>query len=371
MILRSLGTRSFRNLRDASIEFHPSANIFVGDNGQGKTNLLEAVYLLATTRSFRTTRTARLARLGAPSLFVEGLVEDAQKIERRLSIGIAAESERRRELLVNGQKATLQQYLAHLPVFAYSAARLEIIRGGPEERRRFLDRGIASIRPAYVGELSRYTRALRQRNALLQSIAERKRSGKELVSWNRELVESAIPIASARDAYASELALEAKKIAAAHAYHLEDLEFIYRPSGFEDGISIESGVAALHALKGRESSAGFTLAGPHRDQLEILQKGQPAAEILSSGEVKMTVLFLKLGKVELYRRETDGEPLFLLDDIDAELDLSIIERLLAYLIGSIQLFTTSPKSSFPDRFSLGDHRRFRVEEGMITEASER
>lgn len=369
MILLELETRNFRNLADGRIEFHPAANIFVGDNGQGKTNLLEAIYFLATTKSFRTTRLVHAAGPGGETLFAAGRVEEEGGIVRSLSAGLALGSERRRELLINGQKATLNDYLQVLQVFAYSADRLEILRGGPEERRRFLDRGIASVRPGHLSDLSRYGRVLKQRNALLQQVAEGKRRGKELEAWDRELVEAAIGVARAREAYTADLAETAAAIRLEHHYHVADLRFVYRPAGFEEGIGLEEGLASVRALRPRELRLGYSLFGPHRDNLEILSGTEPAVEILSSGEIKMTVLFLKLAKIELYRRRTEGTPLFLLDDVDAELDRSIIERLLGYLIGRIQLFTTSPKGSSFEGLEMGEHRRFGVRGGVVTRSS--
>lgn len=338
-------------------------NIVVGDNGEGKTNLLEAIYFLATTKSFRTARNTHLPRLGGGTTFVEGAVADAAGVERTISAGISVAPERRRELLVNGQKVPLHDYLRVLQVFAYSAARLAIVRGGPDERRRFLDRGIAGIRTGYLGELARYARALKQRNALLQQSGGAAR--RDLAAWNAELVEAALPIAAARETYARELGSEVARILDAHEYHVRDLRFVYRPNGFEDGISTEAGLAALKGLARRELATGFSLWGPHRDNLEILTGEHPAAEILSSGEVKMTVLFLKLAKAELYTKRSEESPLFLLDDIDAELDLGVIERLLSYLAHTFQLFTTSPKDAFFERFELGSHVRFRVENGGV------
>lgn len=365
MILRALETGSFRNLRDSRLEFHANANIFVGDNGQGKTNLLEAIYLLATTRSFRTAKLAHLARTGTTTTFVQGETEDPAGIRRTQSVGLRFGDERRRELLVNRQKITLHDYLGHLQVFAYSAARLAIVRGGPEERRRFLDRGIASINPGYLGDLTRYGRVLKQRNALLQQISEGRKKGAELDAWDRELVEAAVPVAQARRDYTAALAEVAGEVRDAHRYHVDTVQILYRPNGFEPGIGLEVGLRALRDLRRRETGAGFTFWGPHRDGLDLLQGEEPAAEILSSGEIKMLVLFLKLAKVELYRRRTGESPIFLLDDVDAELDLGIIERLLGFLIGSIQLFTTSPKDAFFERFSIGPHRRFAVVDGGV------
>lgn len=371
MILRSLGTRSFRNLADATTSFHPLANIVVGANGQGKTNLLEAIYFLGTTKSFRTTRLAHLPARGLATVYVEGEVEEPSGVKRRQSVGLQLAPERRREILLNRQKVPLHRYLGLLPLFAYSSARLAIVKGGPDERRRFLDRGIASVDPAYLGALTRYARALRQRNALLAQIAGGSRRGADLEAWDRELVEAALPVVTARAAYTAGLAATRERIVREHGYHVEGLRLVYRPSGFEEDVSLEAGLAALRGVRRREAGAGHTLAGPHRDVLDILLGDEPATEILSSGEVKMTVLFLKLAKVELYREKTGGVPLFLLDDIDAELDLAVIERLLSYLIGTIQLFTTSPKDEFFDRFQLGSHRRFAASGGEIRVVAER
>lgn len=368
MILRRVATRNFRNLRDSEIELHPSANILVGDNGQGKTNLLEAIYFLATTKSFRTTRLAHLPRLGSATTFVEGDVEDAAGILRRISAGISLGAERKRELLVNRQKSTLHDYLGVLPLFAYSAARLAIVRGGPDERRRFLDRGIASIRAGYLKDLTRFARALKQRNALLQRGGAAAR--RDLDAWDAELIDAALPVTKARAAYADDLARETARILGEHAYHVRGLRIDYRPSAFEAGMTPEEGLSSLHRIRRRELALGFSLAGPHRDGLDITVDGAPASEILSSGEVKMTVLFLKLAKIELYRGRTEQEPLFLLDDVDAELDLGIIERLLGHLIGRIQLVTTSPKDAFFDRFSMGPNRRFTLSEGGVEPAGE-
>ena len=197
MILRSLSTRNFRNLEPSKIDFDPSANVFVGPNGQGKTNYLEAIYIVATTKSFRTKRVPNVIRFDGDHLFVEGVIE-RDGIERKLSIGIDAAANRRRELLVNGHKTPLERYVEELPVFAYSSSRLEVLRGSPEVRRKFLDRGIASIRRGYIRELSKYARTLKQRNALFDRVAEGSTPESALDPWDYELAETGRVIVEAR-----------------------------------------------------------------------------------------------------------------------------------------------------------------------------
>lgn len=364
MILQSLEARNFRNLADAQVSFHPDANLIVGDNGQGKTNLLESIYFLATTRSFRTPRTTNLIRSGEPSLFVRGVVQDGG-LQKVLSVGIEAASERRRELRINEEKVPVHRYASLIPMFAYSASRLEIVRGGPEERRRFLDRGIATIQPGYLKELTRYGRALQQRNALLQEVSSGAAPAKLLDPWDQELANAALPVVEARARYTASLGEELRRVVAAHDYHVTDLSVAYHPSGLRAGGDGESAAEELRRNRQRELSAGFTLIGPHRDTLAIEVEGKPAADLLSSGEVKMTVLFLKFAKIAIYRSLMDTRPLFLLDDIDAELDLGIMERLLRYVAGSVQIFATSAKPSVFSDFVLGDHRTISLRSGAV------
>jgi DNA replication and repair protein RecF len=363
LILRAISTRNFRNLETARLELDPDANVFVGANGQGKTNLLEAIYFVSTTKSFRTNRAANLFRFDADHLFVEGTVE-SDGIRKSLSVGLDASSSRKRELLVNGQKTSLEQYVSQLPVIAYSAARLEIIRGAPDERRRFLDRGIASLRPGYIAALTKYQRTVEQRNALLRAVGEGEERESSLDAWDAELAATGGVVASARAEFAAILAVELSRIVAEMGYHVDRLEIRYEPSGpyLADREAI---VSALAANRRREIAAGFTLQGPHRDDLAFRILGRDAAEILSSGETKMTVLFLKLARVALYRERVGRKPLFIFDDVDAELDLPVIERLMSFLRQGVQLFASSAKEEVLSRLALGHHVRIPVVGGRI------
>ena len=357
MILRTLTTQNFRNLAPNETAFHPTANVIVGRNGQGKTNLLEAIYFLATTKSFRTAKVASLFKFGEQNVFVTGALQ-RDGVERNLSVGLETGETKRRALLINGEKVPLGAYLNAMTVFAYSASRLEIIRGTPEERRRFLDRGIASINPAYLEQLTRYTRVLRQRNALLGEIAFHRAAQATLDAWDNELMVAATAVHKARTAYANDLAGAFAEIVAEHGYHVGNVEMAYRPSLTDD----------LARHRRHELRARMSLAGPQRDVLDFLIEGRPAAEVLSGGEQKMIVLFLKFAKLELFRRRYDDAPLFLLDDIDAELDLQILQELLTKLPVSTQVFATSAKEAFLQALEAGPHRRLTLENGRVTAA---
>ena len=352
VILHSLTTQSFRNLSSEEVPFHEQVNIVVGRNGQGKTNLLEAIYFLATTKSFRTSRAASLFSFGAASTFVSGRIHRFG-VEKTLSVGLEAGESRRRALLINGERVPLGAFINAMSVFAYSAARLEILRGAPEERRRFLDRGIASIDPGYLEAVSRYGRVLRQRNALLAS-----GSTTSLHAWDAELITAAAPIHRGRAAYTAALTASFEAIVAEHGYHIRNLSIAYRPSD----------VHALPAMRREELRARMSLAGPQRDLLEFSVEGRAAAEVLSGGEQKMVVMFLKFAKLELFRGRFDEPAVFLLDDVDAELDLEILEQLLVKLPSRTQVFATSAKEQFLRTLQAAPHRRLVIENGRVMSA---
>jgi DNA replication and repair protein RecF len=352
LILGSLTAENFRNLAPHPVAFHTQTNLVVGRNGQGKTNLLEAIYFLATTKSFRTPRLVNVIRFGEPNVFVSGVLQ-RYGVEKTLSIGAEAGEIRRRVLMINEERVALHDYLAAISVFAYSSARLEILRGAPEERRRFLDRGVASIDPAYLRELTRYARVLRQRNALLQSGS---RGG--LDAWDVEFVAAAESVQNARAAYTIALSEAFDQIVARHGYHIGALRMTYRPSSASD----------LQRVRGEELRARLSLVGPQRDNLDFTVDGRSAAEVLSGGEQKMLVLFLKFAKLELFRRRHDESAVFLLDDLDAELDLEILQRLLLNLPAATQVFATSAKEPVVGALEAGPHRRLVIENGRVTDS---
>jgi DNA replication and repair protein RecF len=352
LILTRITARNFRNLADAPIDFHPTTNLVVGLNGQGKTNLLEAIYFLATTKSFRTPRLQSVVRFGESSVYVAGLLRRFD-VEKTISVGMELGESRRRVLLINEERIPLPQYVAAMSVFAFSSARLEIIRGSPEERRRFLDRGIASTDPAYLDALNRYARILKQRNALLQSGSA---TPATLDAWDAEFSAAGAVIQRSRALYIESLARSFDGIVAEHGYRVRNLRIDYRPSSVED----------LRAIRRDELRTRVSLSGPQRDNVDFTLDSRNASEVASAGEQKMLVLFLKFAKLELFRRKFDEPAIFLLDDLDAELDLEILQKLLSKLPPSTQVFATSAKERFLAALETGARRRLVIENGGVT-----
>src|ERR671928_275875 len=188
MLLESIEAHNFRNL-GGEIFWGEGLNIISGENGQGKTNWLEAIYLLATTKSFRTQRPQDAVRFGESLAVVRGRVARSSEVQRELQVTIQGNT---KSLSVNGKRETVASYLSQLHVIAFTVDELEVVRGGPDARRRFLDRGVVSLHHSYVQTLADYQRVIKQKNRLLQDLSESEtelEEARELIEpWNEQIV---------------------------------------------------------------------------------------------------------------------------------------------------------------------------------------
>src|SRR6266576_809496 len=191
MILDFVEVENFRNL-SGKIFWGPGLNIIHGNNGQGKTNWLEAIHILSRAKSFRTQRLQESIRFGEDTAFIAGQVSTGSDIHRDLEVTLKGNT---KAIWVNGKREQLARYLGFLQVFSFTADQLEVVRGVPEARRHFIDRGIASLRPAYVRTVSDYNRVIKQKNRILQDNLEHDRSFAELqdllTPWNQQLIQLA------------------------------------------------------------------------------------------------------------------------------------------------------------------------------------
>lgn len=286
-----------------------------GPNGAGKSSLLEAVYLLATTRSFRTARLEECVAFGGTGFRLRGRVEAAARVE--LEVGYGPDGSVRRR---NGREVGVAEYLGTLPVVVWAPAERDVLAGGPEARRRFLDRGILGLRPADLALLRRYREALRQKRRLLAA------GGRGLVAWNETLAAAAAAVISRRGRYVEELAAELAKLGGGGRGALPPLEVRYRPSPPQGLDGQRAILEALSVLEDEERDRRQPLAGPHRDELEIIVGGRAARHFASAGERKAAGLLLVAAqgrRLEAAQRR----PIYLLDDLDAELDADRLETL--------------------------------------------
>ena len=352
MILERIEAIGFRNL-EGSIQFGPSLNIFYGDNAQGKTNWLEAIYLAGNTKSFRTKQLKDLIAFGSDSAIVRAGVLRG-RVAKQLQIQV---SESSRQLFINGKREALNGYLGNLDVFVFSPEEMGIIRGEPAERRRFLDRGIVTILPAYLRSISQYNQIIRQKNKLLQFARDSDSPDNfrsQLEAWNEELIEIGSVIHNARVEYVDRLTrvlgesdhgravFGAERISVRYRSQLEGKGDLSRYAElFRERLALR-----LPA----EMAAGHSLIGPHRDDLEVLIDGRELARFGSAGQQKSALFILDLAQVSVYNLVYEESPVLLIDDIDAELDRGRIEAVLSELEGRVQTFVSTSRRGIANRY---------------------
>jgi DNA replication and repair protein RecF len=349
MILDALEVNNFRNL-SGKIFWGPGLNIIHGNNGQGKTNWLEAIYTLSRTKSFRTQRLQESIRFGEKTASIEGQVSSGADLHRDLRVTLKENS---KSIWVNGKREQLARYLGLLQVFAFTADQLEVVRGMPEARRHFIDRGIASLRPAYVQIVSDYSKVIKQKNRILQDSSELERRLSEtenlIAAWNEQLATLGTEIHKARIEYTERLNSALERT----LFEPAELQIRYSSSLESKGNLNDYEALLRERLQLRlpaEVAAGRALIGPHRDDLGIHLAGREMRVYGSSGQQRSALLLLDLAAISVYNSWHDDYPLFLVDDVDAELDEKRIKRLLEYLEGRTQTFITTSKRSHVEEY---------------------
>ena len=301
--------RDFRNLEP--LEWRPAAGaqVVVGANGAGKTSLLEALYLLATSRSFRGARPAECCRRGAEGFFLEAEIAG----ERRARLGVGWSPRSGLERLLNGKPANLAEHLAAQPVVAWTAADLDLLDGPPEGRRRLLDQGVVAERPGALAVLARYRQALEQKRRLLAEGLG------GLGPWNELLAAAAAELVLLRRRHARRLGKALTDVVEGGGLELGGVELRYRPSLDPGEGGAEAVLKRLEEARETERRQRKPLIGPHRDDLEVLWQGRGLRRAASAGEKKVLGLALTAARGRLL--ESAGrQPVYLLDDADGDLD---------------------------------------------------
>lgn len=353
-MLVQIEAEDFRNLERLRCAFGSGAHLFLGRNGAGKTSLLEAVYVVATSRSFRTPRISECCRHGSTSFGLKAEVDGDQRV--RLELGWRA-GERWRT--VNGQRVSLAEHLAVLPVVCWTSGDLEILVGPPACRRRMLDRGAVSLKPAVISVITRYRRVVQEKRQLLL------RGGGELETWNRLLAEVAAELIRLRAAQVDRLEEALRQV-------LETAELGFPEVGLEYRCSPRSGIEGVDAIEkelqsvsGRERRMRQPLIGPHRDDMAIRWDGHEIRQVASAGERKALGLALLAAQGRIL--EAAGRaPIYLLDDADAELDSGRLESLWRVFGDCQQLFVTSSRPAIWETVAVD--RRWQLTAGRVAAA---
>lgn len=352
MILTRIEANGFRNL-EGSAQFGPGLNIFYGDNAQGKTNWLEAIYVLGTTKSFRTSQVRDCLAFGS-----EQAILRAETLRGSLTKEIQLLlTEHTKELFINSKRESIVRYLGNLDVFVFSLEEMEVIRGEPKERRRFLDRGLVTITPTFLNTLSQYNQIIRQKNRLLAEAAKSDNPSSyqsQVEAWNEQLIEFGAAIHNARLDYVERLNGVLDKNDHGRAiFGAERISVRYRSQlegkgNLDDFRSLFAERLGLRLSA--EIAAGHSLIGPHRDDLEILSDSREVARYGSAGQQRSALLLLDLAQLSIYNSIYEESPVLLIDDIDAELDRSRIESLLQQLEGTTQTFVSTSRRAIANRY---------------------
>lgn len=367
MIVRGVEIANFRNIARAELSFSPTFNLITGRNAQGKTNLLEAIYLFSLGRSFRTRSLDEAIRFGEEYFFAR--LEGRSDAGVDFTIEAGAERGGRTKVSSNGKKASgLAEIVGIIPGVIFVAEDILLAAGPPAGRRAYIDYTAAQISPRHLRGIKEYRGALRQRNALLERAAREGGAPAGIEPWDAILAEKGAAVVRMR--------LEAMRELEARARMLLDeilgdaagfgMRYVcsFNPSGKEPGEALRE---ALSRVREAERRRGYTMAGPHYDDMQIFLEESEIRRFGSQGRKRLAALVLKLSQALTILDKRGEKPVVLLDDIFSELDRETAERVRTHLADSYQSFITTPR---PEEFggAGAGAARFTVEAGVITPA---
>jgi DNA replication and repair protein RecF len=349
VFLKQLQLRNFRNFRDQFIDFTAPKTIILGENAQGKSNLLEAIELLATLKSHRVSKDRDMVASGHPEAKIFGKV---QRLHGEMDLALTLRSQGRRTAQLNTENLKRQaDFLGYLNAVEFSCLDLELVRGAPERRRLWLDGMLVQIEPVYGHILQSYQQVLKQRNALLKQGLDQAIPTTDLELWNQQLVTTGIKVIRRRARILDRLVPIAQIWHDRISQGRESLAITYCPSVASGDNSVEAIEATFYERLAQrqlaETSVGTTLIGPHRDDLALSIDLTLAKSYGSQGQQRTLVLALKLAELELIEQIVGDAPLLLLDDVLAELDLHRQNQLLSVIVDRFQtIVTTTHLGSF-------------------------
>ncbi|MFH1531796.1 MAG: DNA replication and repair protein RecF [Pseudomonadota bacterium] len=350
MFIRTARFFAYRNLAEVRLELEDGFNVFAGRNGQGKTNLLEGLYLLAMPRSFRAGRFADWVMTGAEQGAVQCTLATGHG---DLALALQLEGGRRSWFLDDQRVAGVAEIAAHLKIVFFGPEDLKLIKGGPEERRRFLDRAAYREDPAHLERVQVYRELLSQRNTLLREFGIGRLPAGLLESYEEQLIRRGAELTATRARLAADLGAEiAGYWAGVQAVSGGSVTLRYRsgygfePEGMDAGTLLAATEESLARARAEDMARAGTSVGPHLDDLEIRFDDHPARVHASQGQIRSLAAALRMGELILWRRRQGEAPILMMDDLSSELDRDhyrvIMEGVRAHA-GQVILTTTTPK----------------------------
>lgn len=369
MYIEHLQLSNYRNYETLSLQFSPKINVFIGENAQGKTNVMESIYCLAMAKSHRTSNDKELIRWEEDYGKIEGVI---QKKYGPLPIELTISKKGKKGKINHLEQTKLSNYVGQMNVVMFAPEDLNVVKGSPQLRRRFIDMEIGQISPTYLHDLLTFQKILKQRNSILKANQGRTALANDVMFdiYTEQYVQSAVQIIRKRYQFMELLQEWAEPIHYGISRNLEKLVINYKTvSGLEKSFSEEQMAShikkKLEEAKQREIERGVTLVGPHRDDLQFFVNGYDVQVFGSQGQQRTTALSLKLAEIELIKQETKEAPILLLDDVLSELDDYRQTHLLNTIQGEVQTFVTTTSVDGINHETIKNAKMFHVKQGTI------
>lgn len=368
MHIEHLKLKDYRNYESLDLSFSPKINVFIGENAQGKTNVMESIYVLAMAKSHRTSSEKELIRWGQEYAKIEG---DIQNRYGRLPMELTISKKGKKARVNHLEQSRLSDYIGQMNVVMFAPEDLNVVKGSPQARRRFLDMEIGQISPVYLHDLLTFQKLLKQRNHLLKQNQGKKTFNDVMFDvYTEQYIEAAVKVIRKRFHFMELLQAWAGPIHYSISRELENMEIRYRPvSGMDVDWSAEQMAdhlaAKIKEQSQRELERGVTLVGPHRDDLQFIVNGYDVQTYGSQGQQRTTALSLKLAEIELIKQEVNDTPILLLDDVLSELDDYRQSHLLNTIKGEVQTFVTTTSVEGIEHETIRESEMFHVKQGSV------
>ncbi|MCA1042194.1 DNA replication/repair protein RecF [Bacillus infantis] len=368
MFIEQLLLRNYRNYESLEVQFEDKVNVIIGQNAQGKTNVMESIYVLAMAKSHRTSNDKELIRWDEDYAKIEGRV---RKNHGPLPMQLVISKKGKKAKCNHIEQQRLSQYVGNMNVVMFAPEDLHLVKGSPQVRRRFIDMEIGQVSPVYLHDVGQYNKILQQRNHYLKLLQTRKQTDQAMLEiLTEQFIEMAARIVAKRFEFLKLLQKWAMPIHEGISRGLETLKIEYKPSadvsdGMELSKMIEVYQEKFEKVRGREIDRGVTMFGPHRDDLAFYVNGRDVQTFGSQGQQRTTALSLKLAEIELIHSEIGEYPILLLDDVLSELDDYRQSHLLNTIQGKVQTFVTTTSVDGIDHQTLKEAAAFEVEAGTL------
>ncbi|MFQ3549640.1 MAG: DNA replication/repair protein RecF [Armatimonadota bacterium] len=370
MNIKTLQLNNFRNYEALNIQPINGLNIFIGRNAQGKSALLESIYLLATSKSHRTSKDSEMIKIGCDFTRVFSEIDSNAKGNTNIEV-IISKSEKKRIKINSVTSPKISGLLGNLNTVIFSSSDIDIIKGEPSSRRRLMNLEISQIKPQYAHSLASYKRVLEQRNALLKEYNQNSIMKQDFDPWDYQLSTLGADLISKRKIFIDFLSIKASEIYSNLSDSSEELSITYKSSIDVENETDNAEIAeiffnTLSSRRDKDIAIGTTGKGPHRDDILIEINNISARDYGSQGQQRSAALSIKLAEIEVIKYNTNENPVVLLDDVMAELDIVRRKKVLELVLNKFQAFITATELDELEMYSDIQPDVYEVKAGTVS-----